>query len=155
MIQKLKNKRAKRVWTNIICEAILWCYFLFLALILICRDGGEAAIFSAKGGVVSITLKAQHPAASIQAVEISSLMLNNLPKRVTEYYIFLLGFWYPYKRQREIIHTELFSTASIQYLHVLILGCSQDYISQVTITGGGSQTVALCPKPLTAPPQRL
>lgn len=33
------------------------------------RDGGEAAIFNAKGGVASITLKAQHPAASIQATE--------------------------------------------------------------------------------------
>lgn len=50
-------------------------FMLFLASILFCRDGGEAAIFNAKGGVVSSTLKAQHPAASIQAVEISSQYL--------------------------------------------------------------------------------
>ncbi|XP_026122513.1 uncharacterized protein LOC113105579 isoform X3 [Carassius auratus] len=97
------------------------------------RDGGEAAIFNAKGGVVSVTLKAQHPAASIQAVEISSQYL-------------LLFCRYPYKRQSEIIHIELFSTASFQYLRS-ILGCSQDYISQVTIAGGGSHIVAFCPTP--------
>ncbi|KAK9972217.1 hypothetical protein ABG768_025540 [Culter alburnus] len=95
------------------------------------RDGGEAAIFNAKGGIVSSTLKAQHPAASIQAVEISSQYL-------------LLFCRYPYKRHSEIIHIELFSTASFQYLRS-ILGCSQDYISQVTIAGGGSHIVAFCP----------
>ncbi|XP_052417002.1 uncharacterized protein LOC127961787 isoform X2 [Carassius gibelio] len=100
------------------------------------RDGGEAAIFNAKGGVVSVTLKAQHPAASIQAVEISSQYL-------------LLFCRYPYKRQSEIIHIELFSTASFQYLRS-ILGCSQDYISQVTIAGGGSHIVAFCPTPHSA-----
>ncbi|KAK7176931.1 hypothetical protein R3I93_001002 [Phoxinus phoxinus] len=97
------------------------------------RDGGEAAIFNAKGGVVSSTLKAQHPAASIQAVEISSQYL-------------LLFCRYPYKRHSEIIHIELFSTATFQYLRS-ILGCSQDYISQVTIAGGGSHIVAFCPAP--------
>ncbi|XP_058637661.1 uncharacterized protein LOC131543863 [Onychostoma macrolepis] len=97
------------------------------------RDGGEAAIFNAKCGVVSVTLKAQHPAASIQAVEISAQYL-------------LLFCRYPYKRQSEIIHIELFSTASFQYLRS-ILGCSQDYISQVTIAGGGSHIVAFCPTP--------
>ncbi|XP_050970848.1 uncharacterized protein LOC127168239 isoform X2 [Labeo rohita] len=100
------------------------------------RDGGEAAIFSAKGGVVPVTLKAQHPAASIQAVEISSQYL-------------LLFCRYPYKRHSEIIHIELFSTASFQYLRS-ILGCSQDYISQVTIAGGGSHIVAFCPAPHSA-----
>uniref|UniRef100_A0A9J7XU40 Si:ch211-212k18.6 n=1 Tax=Cyprinus carpio carpio TaxID=630221 RepID=A0A9J7XU40_CYPCA len=100
------------------------------------RDGGEAAIFNAKGGVVSVTLKAQHLAASIQAVEISSQYL-------------LLFCRYPYKRQSEIIHIELFSTASFQYLRS-ILGCSQDYISQVTIAGGGSHIVAFCPTPHSA-----
>ncbi|XP_067301621.1 uncharacterized protein [Pseudorasbora parva] len=95
------------------------------------RDGGEAAIFNAKGGVVSSTLKTQHPAASIQAVEISSQYL-------------LLFCRYPYKRQSEIIQIELFCTTSFQYQRS-ILGCSQDYISQVTIAGGGSHIVAFCP----------
>ncbi|XP_051510932.1 uncharacterized protein LOC127415919 [Myxocyprinus asiaticus] len=97
------------------------------------RDGREAAVFNAKGGVVLSTLKAQHPAASIQAVEISSQYL-------------LLFCRYPYKRHNEIIHIELFSAASFQYLRS-IMGCSQDYISQVTIAGGGSYTVAFCPTP--------
>ncbi|XP_051992707.1 uncharacterized protein si:ch211-212k18.6 [Xyrauchen texanus] len=97
------------------------------------RDGGEAAVFNVKGGAVLSTLKAQHPAASIQAVEISSQYL-------------LLFCRYPYKRHNEIIHIELFSAASFQYLRSL-LGCSQDYISQVTIAGGGSHTVAFCPTP--------
>ncbi|XP_043099106.1 NACHT domain- and WD repeat-containing protein 1 [Puntigrus tetrazona] len=102
-------------------------------VLLAYRDGGEAAIFNAKSGVVSVTLKAQHPAASIQAVEISSQYL-------------LLFCSYPYKRHGEIIHIELFSTASFQYLRS-ILGCSQDYVSQVTIAGGGSHIVAFCPTP--------
>lgn len=57
------------------------------------------------------------------------------------------GFYrYPYKRQSEIIHIELFSAVSFQYLRS-ILGCSQDYISQVTLAGGGSHIVAFCPAP--------
>ncbi|XP_073764359.1 uncharacterized protein si:ch211-212k18.6 isoform X5 [Danio rerio] len=97
------------------------------------RNGGEAAVFNAKCGVVSSTLKAQHPAGAIQAVEISSQYL-------------LLFCRYPYKRQSEIIHIELFSAESFQYLRS-ILGCSQDYISQVTVAGGGSHIVAFCPAP--------
>ncbi len=66
------------------------------------------------------------------------------------HYICVFGFYrYPYKRQSEIIHIELFSTASFQFLRS-ILGCSQDYISQVTIAGGGSHIVAFCPTPHSA-----
>ncbi|KAB5579452.1 hypothetical protein PHYPO_G00195220 [Pangasianodon hypophthalmus] len=95
------------------------------------RSGGEAAVFSARAGSILVTLKAQHQAASIQAVEMNS-----------QY--FLLFCRYPYKRHSDIIHIELFSTASFQYLRS-IMGCSQDYISHVTINKGGTHVVAFCP----------
>ncbi|XP_027025117.2 NACHT domain- and WD repeat-containing protein 1 [Tachysurus fulvidraco] len=95
------------------------------------RSGREAAVFSARAGSVLGTLKAQHQAASIQAVEMNS-----------QY--FLLFCRYPYKSHSEIIHIELFSTASFQYLRS-IMGCSQDYISHVTIDKGGTHIVAFCP----------
>ncbi|XP_062848885.1 uncharacterized protein LOC134311211 [Trichomycterus rosablanca] len=95
------------------------------------RSGSEAAVFSAGAGSVLVTLKAQHQAASIQAVEMSS-----------QYY--LLFCRYPYKRHGDLIHIELFSTASFQYLRS-ILGCSQDNISQITINKGGTHVVAFCP----------
>ncbi|KAM9500864.1 NACHT domain- and WD repeat-containing protein 1-like [Clarias gariepinus] len=97
------------------------------------RSGREAAVFSARSGTVLVTLKAQHEAASIQAVEMNS-----------QY--FLLFCRYPYKRHSDIIHIELFCTASFQYLRS-IMGCSQDYISHVTINKGGSHVVAFCPSP--------
>ncbi|KAG9274177.1 hypothetical protein AMEX_G11074 [Astyanax mexicanus] len=95
------------------------------------RSGGEAAVFSANSGTVLSVVKAQEQAASIQAVEMSSQYL-------------LLFCRYPYKRDTEIIHIELYSPASFQYLRS-ILGCSQDYISQVTINRGGTHVIAFCP----------
>ncbi|XP_017574350.1 uncharacterized protein LOC108440128 [Pygocentrus nattereri] len=97
------------------------------------RSGGEAAVFSAKSGSVLVTVKAQQQAASIQAVEMSSQYL-------------LLFCRYPYKRHSDIIHIELYSTASFQFMRS-ILGCSQDYISQVTVNKGGTHAVAFCPSP--------
>ncbi|XP_070711235.1 uncharacterized protein [Pempheris klunzingeri] len=99
------------------------------------RSGSEAAVFSAKQGVVLSVLSAQHAAASIQAVE------------MTEDYL-LLFCRYPYKRGSEIIHIELFSTASFLYLRS-ILGCSQDSISQVTVNRAETHVVAFCPSPHT------
>ena len=55
---------------------------------------------------------------------------------------------YPYKLDGEIIHIELFGVASFQYLRS-ILGCSQDYISQVTVNRSGTYAVAFCPSPRT------
>ncbi|XP_042256653.1 uncharacterized protein LOC121889028 [Thunnus maccoyii] len=95
------------------------------------RSGGEAAVFSAREGIVLCVLSAQHGAASIQAVE------------MTEDYL-LLFCRYPYKRGSEIIHIELFSTVSFQYLRS-ILGCTQDCISQVTVNRGGTHIIAFCP----------
>lgn len=46
----------------------------------------------------------------------------------------------------DIIHIELFSTASFQYLRS-IMGCSQDYISHVTVIKSGTHVVAYCPSP--------
>ncbi|KAI4905072.1 hypothetical protein NFI96_016045, partial [Prochilodus magdalenae] len=97
------------------------------------RSGGEAAVFSARSGSVLGTVKAQQQAASIQAVEMSSQYL-------------LLFCRYPYKRHSDIIHIELYSTASFQFLRS-ILGCSQDYIYQVTVNRGGTHAVAFCPSP--------
>ncbi|KAG7330095.1 hypothetical protein KOW79_006317 [Hemibagrus wyckioides] len=97
------------------------------------RSGREAAVFSARSGSVLVTLKAQNQAASIQAVEMNS-----------QY--FLLFCRYPYKKHDDIIHIELFSTASFQYLRS-ITGCSQDYISHVAINKGGTHIVAFCPSP--------
>ncbi|TRY69677.1 hypothetical protein DNTS_030265 [Danionella cerebrum] len=97
------------------------------------RDGGEAAVFNARAGVVSSVLKAQHPAASILAVEISAEYL-------------LLFFKYPHKDHSHLLHIELFSSLTFQYLRS-ILGCSQDYVSQIAVAGGGSHIVAFCPSP--------
>ncbi|XP_029311219.1 uncharacterized protein LOC115023989 [Cottoperca gobio] len=99
------------------------------------RSGGEAAVFSARGGAVLSVLSAQHDAASIQAVE------------MTEDYL-LLFCRYPYKCGSEIIHIQLFSTVSFLYLRT-ILGCSQDRISQITVNRAGTHVVAFCPSPLT------
>ncbi|XP_027143899.1 uncharacterized protein LOC109137463 [Larimichthys crocea] len=99
------------------------------------RSGGEAAVFSARVGSVLCVLSAQHGAASMQAVE------------MTEDYL-LLFCRYPYKRDGEIVHIELFSTVSFLYLRS-ILGCSQDYISQVTVNQAGTHAVAFCPCPCT------
>eukprot|EP00063_Salmo_salar_P087124 XP_014061959.1 PREDICTED: uncharacterized protein LOC106608527 isoform X2 [Salmo salar] len=60
----------------------------------------------------------------------------------------LFAYRYPYKRDSEIIHIELYSTASFQYQRS-ILGCSQDYISQVTVNRMGTHAVAFCPSPRT------
>ena len=48
---------------------------------------------------------------------------------------------YPYKRHGNIIHIELFAIQNFQYLRS-IYGCSQDYISQLTINRGGTHVVA-------------
>ncbi|XP_059211371.1 uncharacterized protein si:ch211-212k18.6 [Centropristis striata] len=97
------------------------------------RSGGEAAVFSARGGSVLSVLSAQHDAASIQAVD------------MTEDYL-LLFCRYPYKRGSDIIHIELFSTGSFLYLRS-ILGCSQDCISQVSVNRAGTHVVAFSPSP--------
>ncbi|XP_071402446.1 uncharacterized protein [Centroberyx affinis] len=95
------------------------------------RSGGQAAVFSARGGAVLSVLSARHGAASIQAVEMTSEYL-------------LLFCRYPYKRDSDIIHIELFSTASFLYLRS-ILGCSQDHVSQVAVNRAGTHAVAFCP----------
>ncbi|KAK6323042.1 hypothetical protein J4Q44_G00053810 [Coregonus suidteri] len=92
------------------------------------RSGGQAAVFSARGGAVLSVLRAQHGAASIQGVE------------MTDQYLLLFC--------SEIIHIELFSTASFEYQRS-VLGCSQDYISQVTVNRAGTHVVAFCSSPLT------
>ncbi|XP_076581752.1 uncharacterized protein LOC143317485 [Chaetodon auriga] len=99
------------------------------------RSGGEAAVFSTRGGTVMSVLSAQQGAASIQAVE------------MTEDYL-LLFCRYPYKRGGEIIHIELFSTVSFLYVRS-VLGCSQDCISQITVNQAGTHVVAFCPSPRT------
>ncbi|KAG5260928.1 hypothetical protein AALO_G00298090 [Alosa alosa] len=95
------------------------------------RSGREAAVLSARGGSVVATLKAQHPSATIQAVE------------MTPHYL-LVFCSYPYKSQGDIIHIELFSTTTFQYQRS-ILGCGQDLVSQLTVTRAGSHVVAFCP----------
>ncbi|XP_074480037.1 uncharacterized protein LOC141760845 [Sebastes fasciatus] len=99
------------------------------------RSGGEAAVFSARGGAVLSVLSAQHDGASIQAVD------------MTEDYL-LLFCRYPHKSGSEIIHIQLFSTVSFLYLRS-ILGCGQDCISQVTVNREGTHAVAFCPSPRT------
>ncbi|XP_064878055.1 uncharacterized protein LOC115117676 [Oncorhynchus nerka] len=99
------------------------------------RSGGQAAVLSARGGAVLSVLRAQHGAASIQGVEMTNQYL-------------LLFCRYPYKRDSEIIHIELYSTASFKYERS-ILGCSQDDISQVTVNRTGTHAVAFCPSPRT------
>ncbi|KAL0970488.1 hypothetical protein UPYG_G00242740 [Umbra pygmaea] len=99
------------------------------------RSGLQAVVLSARRGVVLSILKAQHASASIQGVEMTPQYL-------------LLFCRYPYKRDGEIIHIELFSTATFKYERS-ILGCSQDYISQVTVNHEGTYAVAFCPSPRT------
>lgn len=55
---------------------------------------------------------------------------------------------YPYKRGSDIIHVELFSTISLLYLRS-ILGCSQDFLSQVSVNQAGTHAIAFCPSPRT------
>ncbi|XP_041821593.1 uncharacterized protein LOC121626912 [Chelmon rostratus] len=99
------------------------------------RSGGEAAVFSARGGTVMSVLSAQQGAASMQAVE------------MTEDYL-LLFCRYPYKAASEIIHIELFSTDSFLYLRS-VLGCSQDCISHIAVNRAGTHVVAFCPSQRT------
>ncbi|XP_030018609.1 uncharacterized protein LOC115438877 [Sphaeramia orbicularis] len=61
---------------------------------------------------------------------------------MTEDYL-LLFCRYPYKQGSDIIHIELFSPESFQYLR-MILGCGQDNISQVTVNREGTHVVAFC-----------
>ncbi|XP_028856386.1 uncharacterized protein LOC114801979 isoform X2 [Denticeps clupeoides] len=97
------------------------------------RTGREASVFSARKGTVLAVLKTQSLSASVEAVEITSQYL-------------LLFCRYPYKRQSEIIHIELYSSSTFQYQRS-ILGCGQDCIFQVTVTRNGSHAVAFCPSP--------
>ncbi|XP_063043680.1 uncharacterized protein LOC134438020 [Engraulis encrasicolus] len=53
---------------------------------------------------------------------------------------------YPYKDQGDIVHIELFCSATFEYQRS-ILGCGQDLVSQVAVTGGGSHALAFCPSP--------
>ncbi|XP_062305160.1 uncharacterized protein LOC134009620 [Osmerus eperlanus] len=99
------------------------------------RSACQAAVLSARGGAVRCVLTARHGAASIQGVDMTSEYL-------------LLFCRYPYKLDGEIIHIELFGVASFQYLRS-ILGCGQDYISQVTVNHSGTYAVAFCPSPRT------
>ncbi|KAK0131674.1 NACHT domain- and WD repeat-containing protein 1 [Merluccius polli] len=99
------------------------------------RSGVAAAVLSARGGKVSAVLSAQHAAAAIQAVDMTSQYL-------------LLFCRYPYKRDGEMIHIELFSTASYLYLRS-ILCCGQDLISQVTVNRTGTHAVGFCPSSRT------
>lgn len=50
----------------------LFVVSVFFSLSVVLRSGREAAVFSAKAGSVLVTLKSQHQAASIQAVEMNS-----------------------------------------------------------------------------------
>ncbi|KAJ8416550.1 hypothetical protein AAFF_G00358380 [Aldrovandia affinis] len=92
------------------------------------RSGGEAAVLSARKGELLSTISAQHGAACVQGVELT-----------TEY--LLLFCRYPYKRNDKIIHIELFSMETFQYLRS-IFGCSQDYISQLAVNRAGTHVVA-------------
>ncbi|KAJ8383073.1 hypothetical protein SKAU_G00038510 [Synaphobranchus kaupii] len=92
------------------------------------RSGGEAAVLSAEKGVVLSTMATHHGAASVQGVEL------------TDEYL-LLFCRYPYKRHDTIIHIELFGMKNFQYLRS-IYGCSQDFISQLTVNKGGTHVVA-------------
>ncbi|XP_051231416.1 uncharacterized protein LOC127349591 [Dicentrarchus labrax] len=123
--EAIHRNRSVLLSNNCIRDYVLFAY----------RSGDEAAVFSARGGAVLSVLSAQHGAASIQAVE------------MTEDYL-LLFCRYPYKSGSEIIHIELFSTDSFLYQRA-ILGCSQDFISQVTVNRAGTHVVAFCPSPHT------
>ncbi|KAJ8269670.1 hypothetical protein COCON_G00122770 [Conger conger] len=92
------------------------------------RSGVEAAVLSARKGEVLSTMATHHGAASVQGVELTAEYL-------------LLFCRYPYKQNNDIIHIELFAIQNFQYLRS-IYGCSQDYISQLTINRGGTHVVA-------------
>ncbi|XP_054863824.1 uncharacterized protein LOC118470977 [Amphiprion ocellaris] len=119
--EAIHKDRSILLSSNSIRDYVLFAY----------RSGGEAGLFSARGGTLLSVLSAQHGAASIQAVE------------MTEDYL-LLFCRYPYKAGSEIIHIELFSTTTFLYLRS-ILGCSQECISQVTVNLAGTHAVAFCP----------
>ncbi|KAG7461821.1 hypothetical protein MATL_G00195090 [Megalops atlanticus] len=95
------------------------------------RSGGQAAVFTARKGEVLSTLTAHHGAASVQGVEMT-----------TEYLLVFCR--YPYKKHDKIIHIELFSTATFEYLRS-IFGCGQDSISELAVNRAGTHVVAFCP----------
>ena len=55
---------------------------------------------------------------------------------------------YPYKRDGEILHIELFCASSFLYLRS-ILGCGQDPVSQVAVNRAGTHAVGFCPSDRT------
>ncbi|KAJ0006463.1 hypothetical protein NQD34_013736, partial [Periophthalmus magnuspinnatus] len=99
------------------------------------RSGCEAGVFSAKEGTMLKVLSARHAAASIQAVDMTEDYLLLFCRHVT--------LVYPYRQDSQIINIELFSATSFQYERS-ILGCSQDFISQVTVNRTGTHAVAFC-----------
>ncbi|KAJ8262209.1 hypothetical protein GJAV_G00163800 [Gymnothorax javanicus] len=92
------------------------------------RSGVQAAVLSAEKGELLSTMAAHHGAASVQGVELTAEYL-------------LLFCRYPYKKHGNIIHIELFGIQSFQYLRS-IYGCSQDYISELTVNKAGTHVVA-------------
>ncbi|XP_041842468.1 uncharacterized protein LOC121640694 [Melanotaenia boesemani] len=126
----LENEAIHRDRSILLSNSSIRDYVLFAY-----RCGGEAAVFSARGGTVLSVLPARHDAASIQAVE------------MTEDYL-LLFCRYPCKKGGDIIHIELFCATTFLYKRYL-LGCSQDCISQVSVNQAGTHAVALCIPPCT------
>ncbi|KAK6493133.1 hypothetical protein HHUSO_G2632 [Huso huso] len=94
------------------------------------RSGKEAMVFSARKGEVIAKLPANEPVASVQGVDMTR-----------EY--FLLICRYPYMRLHEIVHIELFSTGSFQYLRS-VKGCCNDPISVLSVTRVGTHVVTFC-----------
>ncbi|MBN3301764.1 NWD2 protein, partial [Amia calva] len=95
------------------------------------RSGAEAMVFSARKGEVVKQLPAQHGVASVQGVEVTK-----------EY--FLIFCRYPFMRSSEIVHIELFSTRSFEFLRS-IKGCCNDPVSNLSVNRLGSHVVAFCP----------
>ncbi|XP_015201323.2 uncharacterized protein [Lepisosteus oculatus] len=99
------------------------------------RSAKGAMVLSARKAEVVTKLVAQQTAASVQGVEVTA-----------DY--FLLFCRYPYLRQNEIVHIELFSTKSFAYLRS-IKGCSSDPFSDLNVNRLGSHVVAFCPSAAT------
>ncbi|XP_039606977.1 uncharacterized protein LOC120527534 isoform X2 [Polypterus senegalus] len=99
------------------------------------RSGKEAMVLSAKKGDIITKLTAHEPVASIKGVD------------MTRDY-FLLICRYPYMRLHEIIHIEIFSTASFEYLRS-VKGCCNDPFSLLSVNRVGSHVITFCSSPDT------
>ncbi|XP_041079688.1 uncharacterized protein LOC121297430 [Polyodon spathula] len=116
----IHKDRSVLVSQNSVKDYVLFAY----------RSGKEAMVFSARKGEVITKLPANEPVASVQGVDMTR-----------EY--FLLICRYPYMRLHEIVHIELFSTGSFQYLRS-VKGCCNDPISVLSVTRAGTHVVTFC-----------